>query len=496
MKIERKSGILLHITSLPGPYGIGTLGRNAFNFVDFLVKAKQKIWQILPLGPTGYGDSPYQSFSTFAGNPLLIDFEKLVEKGWLNASELDNAPGNDNYVDFGPVIEFKFKTLQEAFRGFKKLASSDENMVFSNFCAENQSWLDDYAIFMELKSFHGGRPWHLWDEPYKMRHRNALDEFILSHQTEIEFWKFLQFVFFEQWKALKTYANQNEINIIGDIPIFIAHDSADAWSRPEVFQFDKNRNPTFVAGVPPDYFSETGQLWGNPLYNWEYLKQTGFAWWLDRIKSALSLYDLIRIDHFRGFAAYWAVPFGETTAINGEWIDAPGVELFETVQQELGTLPIIAEDLGVITPDVEELRDHFQFPGMKVLQFAFSPMKNNEYLPHNYTTYNCICYTGTHDNNTTLGWYNELDNESKYGILRYLSGGNENTVWKFIRLAWSSVAYIAIAPMQDILELDYTARMNTPGTSSNNWQWRFKTSDYNERILNKLLDLTQLYDRD
>lgn len=495
MAIERKSGILLHITSLPGPYGIGTMSAEARRFVDFLAEAKQKIWQILPLGPTGYGDSPYQSFSTFAGNPLLIDFDQLVEKGWLPAAELAQAPGNDKWVDFGPVIDFKFKKLWIAYQGFMEAASREDRLAFAEFCTQRE-WLHDYSLFMELKNYHQGKPWYQWEDRYKFRNQEALSQFAQEHEAAVNFWKFLQFVFFRQWTEIKRYANEKGIQIIGDIPIFIAHDSADAWSHPEVFLFDENRNPTFVAGVPPDYFSETGQLWGNPLYNWEYLKQTNFRWWVERVKGNLDLYDLIRIDHFRGFAAYWAVPFGESTAVNGQWRPAPGHELFDTIRKELGNLPIIAEDLGVITPDVEELRDHFGFPGMKVLQFAFNPMKGNEYLPHNYPHANCICYTGTHDNNTTLGWFNDLDEETRSNVIRYLPGGGENTVWKFIRLAWSSVASVAIVPMQDVLELGSKARMNTPGKPSGNWQWRFQAAEYDPEITRKLRCITELYDRD
>lgn len=495
MSKKRKSGVLLHITSLPGPYGIGTMGKEAMEFVDFLADAGQKIWQILPLGPTGYGDSPYQSFSTFAGNPLLINLELLTEKGWLHPADLQDAPGSDKFVDFGPVIQFKFKVMEQAYRGFQESANRNEKLQFSQFCEEKKHWLTDYALFMALKAAHGGKPWYQWDAPYKMRQPEAIKQFGSGNSASVDYWKFLQYVFFTQWESLKNYTNAKGIEIVGDIPIFIAHDSADAWSCPEVFQFDSQRNPTHVAGVPPDYFSETGQLWGNPLFNWDYLKQTNYAWWVERVRGNLSLYDIIRIDHFRGFAAYWSVPYGETTAINGKWVEAPGKEVFETIRKTLGEVPIIAEDLGVITPDVEALREGFGFPGMKVLQFAFNPMKDNEYLPHNYQNNNFVCYTGTHDNNTSLGWYNDLDEETRAGLISYLPGGGENTVWKIIRLAWASTACMAIAPMQDILELGGKARMNTPGVAAGNWQWRFRESEYDSEIVNRLKRLTELYDR-
>ncbi len=378
MHFPRSSGVLCHITSFPGRYGIGTMGREAYRFIDFLVSARQKLWQVFPLGPTGYGDSPYQCFSAFAGNPLLIDLELLMEEGLLSKKDLEGAPDfPEDRVDYGAVIYFKFPLLRKAYENF--LVKAEKQVLlrekFERFCEAHKWWLDDFALFMALKEEFGGKSWLEWEKEVRFRMENTIKAYKLKLADKIEFQKFRQYLFFQQWYDLRAYANKNGVKIIGDIPIFVAMDSADVWAHPELFYFDPDLKPLKVAGVPPDYFSATGQLWGNPLYNWEEHQKTGFAWWIRRIESMMEMVDIIRIDHFRGFAGYWAIPYGEKTAVNGRWEKAPGMELFTAIEQALGRLPIIAEDLGVITPDVVELRDHFQFPGMKVLQFAFDPTK-------------------------------------------------------------------------------------------------------------------------
>ncbi len=492
--MERSSGILLHITSLPGNYGIGTLGKEAYNFVDFLVESGQKRWQILPLGHTGYGDSPFQCFSAFAGNPLLINLEKLAEKKLLKKDEFPSFSFDPEYVDFGAVVDYKYPLLEKAYQRFKKSAGRVGQMQFENFCLKNQLWLEDYAFFMALKNHHEGQPWSEWDHEIKLRNEDAMNRYRDHLGDQVNFYRFLQFVFYHQWLELKAYANINDIKIIGDMPIYVAFDSADAWANPEVFQFDENMNPRSVAGVPPDYFSETGQLWGNPLYDWDYLKETGFQWWIDRIKANLLLYDFLRIDHFRGLAAYWEVPFGEKTAIKGKWVDAPGDELLEAINKSLGKLPIIAEDLGVITPDVVELREKFGLPGMKILQFAFDTAEENDFIPHTYEK-NSVVYTGTHDNDTTLGRYLESTEEEKQLMRDYFQINEKDPAWSFIRLAWSTVSSMAIAPMQDILRLDSSARMNFPGKPSGYWKWRYRSEMLTEEHALDLLKITRTYGR-
>lgn len=493
MEHQRSSGILLHPTSLPGNYGIGSLGRHAYEFVDYLVKAGQKLWQVLPMGHTGYGDSPYQCFSIFAGNPILIDLDLLKDQGLLHESDLKTPFAfSDDKVDYGAVINFKTQVLKKAFNRFMDTTKGHEE--FESFKQENEHWLTDYSLFISIKASYGGNPWWDWKEDIRMRDEKAVADFTANHQHEIGFHQFVQFQFTKQWHSLKHYANQKGISIIGDIPLYVAHDSADVWSNPEVFQFDENRNPLHVAGVPPDYFSKTGQLWGNPLYDWEYLQKTGFRWWIDRIKATTDLYDIVRIDHFRGFEAYWAVPFGEETAMNGKWVTAPGQALFETVKQELGTLPIIAEDLGIITPEVEKLRDNFDFPGMKILQFAFHSDEGSGYLPHNYTR-NFIVYTGTHDNDTLRGWFNSLEHHVKQRVLDYADTNEEHVIDKLIRLAWSSVASMAVIPLQDLLDIGSEGRINTPGTPANNWQWRFRQNQLSDDKAHWLNHLTRIYNR-
>jgi 4-alpha-glucanotransferase len=494
MKTERSSGILLHITSLPGKYGIGTMGNEAFDFVDFLVESGQKLWQILPLGHTGYGDSPYQCFSAFAGNPLLIDLDKLVEEGFLNEADLPDFDFLDEEVDFGLITTYKPKVLKASFTKFSHNNSKTNKVRFENFCKKNKLWLNDYALFMALKDHFHGKSWIHWDEDIKLRHSHAIDKYRHDLKDRINYYKFVQFLFYKQWSELKAYANINDIQVIGDIPLYVAFDSADAWANPENFDFDDKMNPKTVAGVPPDYFSETGQLWGNPIYNWHKLAETGYKWWIDRVEANFKLYDILRIDHFRGLAAYWAVPFGEKTAEHGKWIHAPGKDMLKAVYKALGVLPIIAEDLGVITPDVEELRDGFELPGMKILQFAFDSGEENDFIPHSYVK-NCVVYTGTHDNDTTLGRFIESTPEEKQQMRDYFRIDETDPAWSFIRLAWSTVANIAVAPLQDVLRLDTEARMNYPGKASGYWKWRYKKEMLKPKHADDLLKLTEVFGR-
>ena len=492
---ERASGILLHPTSLPGKYGIGTLGTSAYEFIDFLVKAKQQYWQILPLGPTGYADSPYQCFSAHAGNPNLIDLDILVKSRLLAADDLADYPHfPESTIDFEGVQQTRLPLLHKAYHSFTLNANNVDKMAYRNFLKDQAIWINDYALFRAIKANRDQKPWYLWENPLKMREPEAIKAIQTLLHEEIDFHKFMQFLFFRQWIAVKDYAHTHKVKIIGDIPLYVALDSADAWANPEIFEFDENLNPIRVGGVPPDYFSETGQLWGNPLFRWDVLKETGYRWWIDRIRTSLFLYDIIRIDHFRGFAAYWAVPAAEKTAIKGEWIPCPGKEFFDALRTEFGILPIIAEDLGVITPDVEELRDGFDLPGMKILQFAFDSSEANDYIPHNYVK-NCIVYTGTHDNDTVVGWFNAATPDDRKYVLDYMNTVDHDIHWSFIRLAWSSVAYTAIVPMQDLLGLGTTARMNLPGTTQNNWQWRALPDDFSPELAAKLAHLTLLYGR-
>ncbi|HAV77380.1 MAG TPA: 4-alpha-glucanotransferase, partial [Anaerolineae bacterium] len=454
MKFDRSGGILLHPTSLPGPYGIGDLGPQAYRFVDWLASTGCKLWQVLPLGPTGYGDSPYQCFSAFAGNPYLISFDALLEDGLLSQDDLADMPDfNASKVDFGLLIPWKLNLLEKAFSRFRSAPDSlrDE---FNSFCTDNASWLDDYALFMSVKEANGGGAWNEWDEAIRKRKRSAMDKARKDHAESIQRHSFHQFNFFRQWNKLRAYAKERNIKIIGDIPIFIAYDSADAWANAELFFLDENSLPTVVAGVPPDYFSATGQLWGNPLYRWDVHKKTGYAWWLERFRAVLNLVDIVRVDHFRGFAGYWEIPFGEPTAEHGQWITGPGSDFFKAMNKGLvgesdAELPIIAEDLGLITPDVVELRDEFNLPGMKILQFGFSGA-DNAFLPHNYVS-NCVAYTGTHDNDTARGWLESAPQHEREYAFRYLNTDPKRFVWDLIRGVWSSVAVYAVTTMQDLL---------------------------------------------
>ncbi|MBO9392231.1 4-alpha-glucanotransferase [Caldilinea sp.] len=494
----RRSGILLHPTSLPGAYGIGSFDQNAYYWVDFLAQTRQTLWQVLPLGPTGYGDSPYQSFSSFAGNPYLISLEHLVQLGLLEQQALDRAPTFPrDRVDYGAIYTWKLPLLREVARNFQARASADLRNEFETFCAENADWLEDFALFMALKDAHNGAPWNQWEMPLRSRQPKALDAARKEHADAIVNHKLNQWFFYRQWLALKRSANEKGIFIIGDIPIFVAMDSSDAWCNPSEFFLDDQYQPTVVAGVPPDYFSATGQLWGNPLYRWDVMKQNRYAWWIRRIRAALRLYDIVRIDHFRGFAGYWEVPAREETAVNGRWVQGPGADFFHVIQAELGeNLPIIAEDLGEITPDVIELRDRFGLPGMKILQFAFSTDASDKFLPHNYTR-NFVVYTGTHDNDTTWGWYRNTatDKERDY-FRRYFRTDGHDAAWTMIDGAFRSVANTAIVPLQDVLNLGGEARMNLPGRASGNWAWRFVPEQLTGHVAERLLETTIIYGRD
>lgn len=506
MTFPRQSGILLHPTSLPSKFGIGDFGDNAYKFVDFLASAKQTLWQVLPLGQTGFGDSPYQCFSAFAGNIFLISPEKLVEDGFLDKKDIINPPKFPmNKVDFGEVIKYKTALLKKAFENFRKTDDEEIAAEFRGFCHENQFWLDDYALFRAIKFSQEQKSWQDWDEDLKLREPKALEKARQELDLEDFAEKFYQFAFFRQWNQLKKYANENNVKIIGDIPIFIALDSADVWCNPTQFKLNEDGSPKVVAGVPPDYFSKTGQLWGNPIYNWDRMRNEGFGWWVDRVRHTLKMVDIVRVDHFRGFAASWEVPGGDTTAERGQWVNVPGKDLFNTLKWVFGELPILAEDLGVITPDVEELRDGFGFPGMRILQFAWGGDAKNIDLPHNYIPNSCV-YTGTHDNDTTVGWFNSVAGKGsgrsakqikkeKDFCLKYLRSDGKEIHWDFIRAVLGSVANTAIIPMQDLLGSGNDARMNLPASTSGNWQWRCGEKDFNEKLAKRLKDLVELYGR-
>ena len=494
---ERSSGILFHPTSLPGKYGIGTLGKEAYAFIDFLKKSKQKLWQIFPLGPTGYGDSPYQSFSSFAGNPYLIDFDLLIEAHLLSEEDLRDVFFGDNeeYIDYGAIYNQKYPLLRKAYENFKSSDNHEMRENLEHFKRENASWLNDYSLYISLKNHFNGLPWNEWAHDIKNREHGAMEHYRNELADDIEYHNFIQFLFFKQWGDVKRYANENGIKIIGDIPIFVAADSSDAWANPEIFLFDEERKPVKVAGVPPDYFSATGQLWGNPLYNWQKLKETNYSWWVERVRANLSTCDIIRIDHFRGFEAYWAVPYGDDTAINGQWEPGPGIDLFNAIKSQLGELPIIAEDLGLMTQGVIDLREATGFPGMKILGFAFDSGEENDYLPHTYTK-NCVVYTGTHDNDTLIGWFQKAKEEDRQFARDYLNSRSDDEIhWDAIRGAWSSVANMAISPVQDFLGLGSEARINTPGVAAGNWQWRLKHGVLTDELADRIAKLTKVYSR-
>jgi len=501
MSFNRSAGILLHPTSLPSRYGIGDLGSSAYQFVDFLVAGRLSLWQMLPLGPTGYGDSPYQSFSAFAGNPLLISPDRLVADGFLPAKAIEKVPDfPTGQVDFGPVIDYKRDLLRAAHDYFQENATPAQRDAYSRFCLNTSYWLDDYALFMALKEHHkdqDGGVWNTWPRPIAKRQVKAMKQWTRDLANDIESHKFQQFLFYKQWLELKSYANKQGIKIIGDIPIFVAYDSADVWSHPELFHLSKDGSPSVVAGVPPDYFSATGQRWGNPLYNWEKIAAENYDWWVKRIHMNLVQADIVRIDHFRGFEAYWEIPATEPTAVIGRWVKGPDAAFFEAIQAKLGELPIIAEDLGVITPEVEELRDRFAFPGMRILQFAFGGERNSSFLPYNYIK-NTVVYTGTHDNETTLGWYLNATEDERDHVRRYTVSSGRDIVWDLIRLAYASVADIAVIPMQDVFVLGNEARMNFPGKEGGWWRWRYTREMFSARasgIALGLAELAHLYGR-
>lgn len=492
----RKSGILLPVSSIPSRYGIGGFSCEAYEFVDFLEKAGQRLWQILPLGPTGYGDSPYQSFSTFAGNPYYIDLEQLKEKGLLTERELTEADCEEqaDRVNYEKLYQTRFLVLKKAFFRAKE-QQLDRTADYQSFVKGNAFWLSDYCLYMAVKNASGGVCWIEWEEDIRLRKPEAMEQYRKRYQEEIAFYEMLQYWFVSQWKALKTYANEKGIEIIGDIPIYVAFDSADTWANPELFQLNEENVPIAVAGCPPDAFSATGQLWGNPLYRWEYHRKTGYAWWMQRIDYCYKLYDVLRIDHFRGFDEYWSIPYGDKTAEYGHWEKGPGYELFKTMKEKLGRKKVIAEDLGFLTPSVIKMVKRTGFPGMKVLQFAFDSREESDYLPHNYD-HNCVVYTGTHDNQTTAGWYASIPAADRNFARRYLHiKGRKDAHWEIIRAALMSVADTAVIPMQDYLGLPDTARMNTPSTLGGNWEWRMSKDALSEELAHRIREMNRLYGR-
>ena len=493
MKLQRSSGVLLHPTSLPGPYGIGDLGPRAHAWVDFLAEAGCSLWQVLPLGPTGFDNSPYQSFSAFAGNPYLVSPELLVAEGLLEQRDLGGASFPSERVDFCALIPWKVKVLDAAFGRYRSSAASGLRAEFDEFRHRHAAWLDDFALFMALKEAHKGSRWDEWPDALRRRGADSMATSRREFAEGMERQSFRQFLFFRQWHALRAHAASKRVRIIGDVPIFVSSDSADVWAHPDLFKLDEALQPTVVAGVPPDYFSPTGQLWGNPLYRWGTHRSSGFAWWVARLRSGLDLVDMARLDHFRGFAAAWEVPAGSPTAEKGMWVEAPGGELLARLGEALGDLPLIAEDLGVITPDVEAMRESFHLPGMKILQFAFSG-PDNPFLPHAYPR-NCVVYTGTHDNDTTRGWFSEAPEAEQDFCRRYLKSDGHDIVWDLIRAAWASPAEFALAPMQDLLDLDTTARMNLPGKPSGSWTWRMGEGDAGPALAARLRELNYLYQR-
>jgi 4-alpha-glucanotransferase len=497
--MHRTSGILLHPTSLPGPYGIGDLGPAAHRFVDFLTAAGQGLWQMLPLGPTGYQDSPYQCTSAFAGNPLLVSPELLRDAGWVDAADLAHPEFPRGQVDFGAVHAFKRRLMLRAFDGFRARASTAERAEYEGFCNEQRQWLDDYALYAAIKEQQQDRPWTDWPEPLALRDTDALARWADANQRAVELQRFCQFAFMRQWRAVRAYANAHGVRLIGDIPIFVAHDSAEVWTHRDWFQLDEAGQPTVIAGVPPDYFSATGQRWGNPLYRWDVLAADGYRFWVERLRQSLALVDLVRIDHFRGFAGYWEVPASERTAVNGRWRPGPGMDLFRALRAVLGDdLPLIAEDLGFITEDVSALRDGLDLPGMAILQFAFEDesggFAESAFLPYNHRRRLAV-YTGTHDNDTVLGWWDGLSQKLRDKVLRYLRSDGREINWDFIATALASVAELALFPLQDVIGLGTDARMNRPGSGEGNWLWRCTEDQLAPDVAERLADLSALYGR-
>nr|WP_296961556.1 4-alpha-glucanotransferase [uncultured Mediterraneibacter sp.] len=491
--MKRASGVLLPVFSLPSKYGIGCFSKEAYKFIDQLKEAGQSYWQILPLGPTGYGDSPYQSFSTYAGNPYFIDLKTLVKEGLLTKKECKAYDFGDQEtkIDYEKIYYSRFKVLKKAFQRFKP------DKEYQEFVKENEEWLEDYSLYMAIKDSKDGASWNVWEDSLKNREPEALVKAKEELKDAIDFYKFQQYEFDRQWKKLRAYANKQGIQIVGDIPIYVAFDSADAWAAPELFQFDEENNPVAVAGCPPDAFSATGQLWGNPLYNWEYHKKTGYEWWIRRIGYCFKLYDVVRIDHFRGFDEYYAIPYGDETAVNGKWMPGPGMDLFQAVEAKLGRPNIIAEDLGFLTDSVLKMLADSGFPGMKVLQFAFDPSAESAYLPHTYPK-NCVVYTGTHDNDTTRGWYHSESKATRDFAKEYMNVqrmDEDNLAWDFIRVAMGSVADLCITPMQDFLNLDGEARINMPSTLGGNWAWRMKKGQFDKEIVKQMARMTKIYGR-
>lgn len=492
MRFPRSAGILLHLTSLPGPYGNGDLGPSAYHFVDWLVTAGQRLWQMLPLGPGGLANSPYMALSAFAGNPLVVDLDDLKRHGWLTESDLAVRPSfTEQKVDFAASIPFRLQALRTASRRFFSASTAADRSSFETFCKDQRSWLDEYALFQALNEVHGGGLWTAWPAPLVKRETAALRQARKDHAELVQHHQFVQWCFRRQWDALKKYANSRQVQLVGDIPIFVAPHSSDVWSHQDLFHLDASGNPTVVAGVPPDYFSVTGQRWGNPLYRWNVMRQQKFKWWVERFRATLALFDIVRVDHFRGFEAYWEIPATEKTAVKGRWVKAPGQELFAALRKQLKVLPIIAEDLGVITPEVTALRDGFELPGMKVLQFAFAGGPENAFLPHNYGPH-CVVYTGTHDNDTTTGWDRTATDHEREFARRYLGVTGPSMTRALVRAALNSVADMAIVPFQDVLELGSEHRMNLPGTTNGNWEWRFSWSIVGPQHADGLYEWTAL----
>lgn len=495
MEFPRKSGILLHPTSLPGPNGIGDFGDSAFRFVDWLERAGQRLWQVMPLGPTGFGNSPYSSISAFAGNPLLISLQWLQGDGLLDAADMwIEEPFAEHAVDFERVTPFRMKRLRRAFTRFEQGVAPDIRAEFEGYLADPPIWLNDFVLFVSLKDAHGGGWWLDWPVDIRTRQPEALASWNSKLADDVRFHSFVQFLFQRQWRQVRQYANDRNIRIVGDIPIFVALDSADVWSSQDQFQMGADGRPKFVAGVPPDFFSDTGQLWGNPTYDWAAMKASGYAWWVERLRATRQMVDIVRIDHFRGFAAAWHVPFGDETAARGHWEVAPGGEVFAAVHEALGPIPVIVEDLGITTPDVVSLREILDFPGMNVLHFAFDGDPTNVYLPHNISRHS-VMYSATHDNQTTVGWFASLPDSGRQRVRHYLGHHADDIAWDLLRLAWASISNTAIVPMQDVLRLGDEARMNTPATSSGNWSWRMLNSHMEPLLADGLRDLTQAYGR-